>query len=414
MIKELGDALVEITGYDNISMQPNSGAQGEYAGLLAIRNYQQANDQGHRNICLIPSSAHGTNPASASMLDMKVVIVGCDENGNVDVNDLRAKAEQHTDHLSALMVTYPSTHGVFEEQIREVCQIVHDNGGQVYMDGANMNAQVGVSKPGDIGSDVSHLNLHKTFAIPHGGGGPGMGPIGVKEHLAPYLPNHVVSPLEGDNEGVGAVAAAQHGSAAILPISWMYCVLLGKDGLRQSTELAILNANYVTEKLSGHYPVLYRGRNNKVAHECIVDIRPIKEESGISEEDIAKRLMDYGFHAPTMSFPVAGTLMIEPTESESKHELDRFIEAMTAIREEVRKVQNGEWPLDNNPLVNAPHTMADLAGAEWDRPYSREEAVFPSQATRVSKYWPTVNRVDNVYGDRHFICSCPSIESYQD
>ncbi|MTI12377.1 aminomethyl-transferring glycine dehydrogenase [Sansalvadorimonas verongulae] len=414
MIRELGDALVEITGYDNISMQPNSGAQGEYAGLLAIRNYQQANDEGHRNICLIPSSAHGTNPASASMLDMKVVIVACDENGNVDVDDLRAKAEKHADHLSALMVTYPSTHGVFEEQIREVCQIVHDNGGQVYMDGANMNAQVGVSKPGDIGSDVSHLNLHKTFAIPHGGGGPGMGPIGVKAHLAPYLPNHVVSPLKGDNEGIGAVAAAQHGSAAILPISWMYCVLLGKEGLRQSTEMAILNANYMTEKLSAHYPVLYRGRNNKVAHECIVDIRPIKEESGISEEDIAKRLMDYGFHAPTMSFPVAGTLMIEPTESESKHELDRFIEAMTAIREEIRKVQDGEWPLDNNPLVNAPHTMVDLASAEWDRPYSREEAVFPSQATRASKYWPTVNRVDNVYGDRHFICSCPSIETYQD
>ncbi|WP_281647433.1 aminomethyl-transferring glycine dehydrogenase [Parendozoicomonas sp. Alg238-R29] len=414
MIKELGDALVEITGYDNISMQPNSGAQGEYAGLLAIRNYQQANDQEHRNICLIPSSAHGTNPASAALLDMKVVIVACDEDGNVDVEDLRAKAEEHSEKLSALMVTYPSTHGVFEEQIREICQIIHDNGGQVYMDGANMNAQVGVSKPGEIGSDVSHLNLHKTFAIPHGGGGPGMGPIGVKSHLAPYLPNHVVSPLAGDNEGIGAVAAAQHGSASILPISWMYCVLLGKEGLRQSTEMAILNANYMTEKLSAHYPILYRGRNNKVAHECIVDIRPLKEESGISEEDIAKRLMDYGFHAPTMSFPVAGTLMIEPTESESKAEIDRFIEAMISIREEIGKVESGEWPLENNPLVNAPHTMVDLASAEWERPYSREEAVFPSEATRVSKYWPTVNRVDNVYGDRHFICSCPSIESYQD
>ncbi len=414
MIQELNDALVEITGYDNLSMQPNSGAQGEYAGLLAIRNYQRANNQGHRNVCLIPSSAHGTNPASASMLDMKIVIVACDENGNVDVEDLQAKAEQHSQHLSALMVTYPSTHGVFEEQIREVCQIVHDHGGQVYMDGANMNAQVGVSKPGDMGSDVSHLNLHKTFAIPHGGGGPGMGPIGVKAHLAPYLPNHAVSPIKGESEGVGAVSAAPFGSSSILPISWMYCMLLGKEGLRSSTELAILNANYTAERLSAHYPILFRGRNNRVAHECIVDIRPIKESSGVSEEDIAKRLMDYGFHAPTMSFPVAGTLMIEPTESESKLEIDRFIDAMIAIRKEIEQVEAGELPEDNNPLCNAPHTMADLTDAAWDRPYSRELAVFPTPATQQAKYWPTVNRVDNVYGDRHFICSCPGIESYED
>ncbi len=413
MIKELESSLEEITGYDAISMQPNSGAQGEYAGLLAIRNYQEANGQSHRNVCLIPSSAHGTNPASAAMVSMKVIIVECDEDGNVDVEDLRNKAETHKENLSALMVTYPSTHGVFEEQIRTICEIIHNNGGQVYMDGANMNAQVGVSKPGDIGSDVSHLNLHKTFAIPHGGGGPGMGPIGVKSHLAPYLPNHSVSPIEGENEGIGAVSAAPFGSSSILPISWMYNLLLGRDGLRKSTELAILNANYMAEKLSAHYPVLYRGRNNKVAHECIIDIRPLKEASGVTEEDIAKRLMDYGFHAPTMSFPVAGTLMIEPTESESKVEIDRFIEAMVSIREEIRKVQDGEWPSDNNPLCQAPHTMTDLVSTEWNRPYSRDQAVFPSATSRLAKYWPTTNRIDNVFGDRNFICSCPDIDSYR-
>ncbi|MRI35285.1 glycine dehydrogenase (aminomethyl-transferring) [Endozoicomonas sp. OPT23] len=413
MIHELEDALAEITGYDAVSMQPNSGAQGEYAGLLAIRKYQESIGQEHRDICLIPSSAHGTNPASAAMVSMKVVIVECDEDGNVDVEDLKAKAEKHSENLSALMVTYPSTHGVFEEEIRNICQIIHDNGGQVYMDGANMNAQVGVSKPGEIGSDVSHLNLHKTFAIPHGGGGPGMGPIGVKSHLAPFLPNHQVNPIEGDNEGIGAVSAAPFGSSSILPISWMYCVTLGREGLRESTELAILNANYLTEKLSGHYPILFRGRTGMVAHECIIDIRPLKDASGVTEEDIAKRLMDYGFHAPTMSFPVAGTLMIEPTESESKVEIDRFIDAMISIRKEVEKVQAGEWPLENNPLGNAPHTMSDLVSADWDRPYSREEGVFPSKATRDSKYWPTVNRVDNVHGDRHFVCSCPSIDVYR-
>ena len=413
MINQLEKDLEEITGYDAISMQPNSGAQGEYAGLLAIRNYQEASGQAHRNICLIPSSAHGTNPASAAMLGMKVVIVECDENGNVDVEDLHKKAEQHSENLSALMVTYPSTHGVYEEEIRTICQIVHDHGGQVYMDGANMNALVGVAKPGEMGSDVSHLNLHKTFAIPHGGGGPGMGPIGVRAHLAPYLPNHTVSPIDGNHEGMGAVSAAPFGSSSILPISYLYIVMLGQKGLRKATEVAILSANYMTEKLSGHYPVLYRGRNNKVAHECIVDIRPIKEASGISEEDIAKRLMDYGFHAPTMSFPVAGTLMIEPTESETLDELDRFIEAMISIRKEVDNVQKGEWPADNNPLVNAPHTLEDISETGWDRPYSKEIAAFPAAKCKHTKYWPAANRVDNVFGDRNFSCSCASVDAYK-
>ena len=411
MIRQLEEALVEITGYDAISMQPNSGAQGEYTGLLAIRNYQLASGQGHRNICLIPSSAHGTNPASATMLGMKVVIVACDQQGNVDLEDLTAKATQHSEQLSALMVTYPSTHGVYEESIRTICQVIHDHGGQVYVDGANMNAMVGVSRPGDIGADVSHLNLHKTFAIPHGGGGPGMGPIGVKRHLAPYLPNHLVSPVDEQGKKMGAVAAAPFGSASILPISWMYINTLGRDGLTRATEVAILHANYIANRLADHYPILYRGRNNRVAHECIIDIRPIKAQSGISEEDIAKRLMDYGFHAPTMSFPVAGTLMIEPTESESMAELDRFIAAMIAIRKEIDQVTNGHWPKDNNPLVNAPHTMADLTDEQWQRPYSRTVAAFP--ANQKTKYWPTANRIDNVYGDRNFICSCPGIDSYR-
>ncbi len=414
MINELEADLVEITGYDNVSMQPNSGAQGEYAGLLAIRKYQEANGEGHRNVCLIPSSAHGTNPASAAMMGMKVVITECDANGNVDVADMRAKAELHKDNLSALMITYPSTHGVYEEEIVEICDIIHRNGGQVYMDGANMNAQVGISKPGIIGSDVSHLNLHKTFAIPHGGGGPGVGPIGVKSHLAPYLPGHQVSPTGVVSADNGAVSAAPYGSGAILPITWAYIKMLGKSGLKRSTQMAILNANYMTEQLAGHYPVLYRGRNNKVAHECIVDIRPLKESSGVSEEDIAKRLMDYGFHAPTMSFPVAGTLMIEPTESESKVEIDRFVDALVQIRAEIDKVESGVWPADNNPLCNAPHTQADVMSADWDRPYSREDAVFPNAATRANKFWPATNRIDNVYGDRNFICSCPGVDSYRD
>lgn len=410
MIRQLEQALVEITGYDAISMQPNSGAQGEYAGLLAIRNYQRANQQEHRDVCLIPSSAHGTNPASAAMLGMKIVTITCDNNGNVDVDDLRVKAEEHSDRLSALMVTYPSTHGVYEEEIRTICQIIHNNGGQVYMDGANMNAMVGVSRPGDIGSDVSHLNLHKTFAIPHGGGGPGMGPIGVKSHLVPFLPNHPVSSIEDHNEGMGAVSAAPFGSPSILPVSWMYITMLGSKGLKKSTEVAILHANYMAKQLGDHYQILYQGKNYHVAHECIIDIRPIKDASGITEEDIAKRLMDYGFHAPTMSFPVAGTLMIEPTESESKGEIDRFISAMISIRKEIDQIAAGAWPKDNNPLVNAPHTMEDLAEDEWHRPYSRKVAAFPSPFSHSAKYWPAANRIDNVYGDRNFICSCPEIK----
>jgi glycine dehydrogenase len=413
MLKELEQMLVDITGYDNVSMQPNSGAQGEYAGLLAIRKYQESIGEGHRDICLIPSSAHGTNPASAAMMGMKVVIVECDARGNVDVADMRAKAEQHSESLSCLMITYPSTHGVFEQEIVEICDLVHKHGGQVYMDGANMNAQVGISKPGLIGSDVSHLNLHKTFAIPHGGGGPGMGPIGVKRHLAPFLPGHQVSAVPGLENQNGAVSAAPFGSGAILPISYLYIRMLGKTGLKASTQVAILGANYLAEKLGEHYPILYRGRNGRVAHECIVDIRPLKDACGVSEEDIAKRLMDYGFHAPTMSFPVAGTLMIEPTESEPKAELDRFIEAMVKIRAEISRVESGEWTLENNPLHHAPHTMADLVG-DWDRPYGRDEAVFPTEATRRSKFWPAANRIDNVYGDRNFICSCPSVEAYRE
>ena len=414
MIDELAAFLVEITGYDHISMQPNSGAQGEYAGLVAIRRYQAAIGEGHRDVCLIPSSAHGTNPASAAMAQMKVVVVECDAYGNIDLDDLRTKAEQHSGDLSAIMITYPSTHGVFEESVREVCGIVHRHGGQVYVDGANMNAQVGIARPGDFGGDVSHLNLHKTFCIPHGGGGPGMGPIGVKAHLAPFVSNHVVTPIEGVNADCGAVSAAAFGSAAILPISWAYIKMMGARGLTRATELAILNANYVARRLVTHYPVLYRGANGTVAHECIIDIRPLKAASGISEEDIAKRLMDYGFHAPTMSFPVPGTLMVEPTESESRYEIDRFCEAMIAIRQEIAKVESGAWPADDNPLVHAPHTMADLMDDAWERPYSRELGAFPSEAVKGAKVWPAVNRVDNVFGDRQLVCSCPSIDAYRD
>ncbi len=411
LAKDLKEKLCEITGYDAFSLQPNSGASGEYAGLIAIQRYHESRGEGHRNVCLIPSSAHGTNPATASMVSMKVVVVKCDDEGNIDIDDLAAKIEKYKDNLSSIMITYPSTHGVYEEKVKEVCEMVHAAGGQVYLDGANMNAQVGLTSPGFIGSDVSHLNLHKTFCIPHGGGGPGMGPIGVKSHLAPFLPGHIENGVEGEDF---AVSAADFGSASILPISWAYIAMMGEAGLSNATKVAILNANYVMERLRPHYPVLYRGKNGRVAHECIIDIRPLKEETGISEEDIAKRLMDYGFHAPTMSFPVAGTLMVEPTESEDLAELNRFCDAMISIREEMTKVKNGEWPLENNPLVNAPHTQVDLSAEEWDRPYSRELGCFPSKATKSWKYWPTVNRVDNVYGDRNLICSCPSIDNYED
>jgi glycine dehydrogenase len=413
MINQLGDWLVNITGYDNISMQPNSGAQGEYAGMVAIRKYHESRGEGHRNICLIPVSAHGTNPATAAMTSYDVVLVECDKRGNIDMADLKAKAAEVGDRLAAIMVTYPSTHGVFEESIRELCDIIHSYGGQVYMDGANMNAQVGLTAPGFIGSDVSHLNLHKTFCIPHGGGGPGMGPIGVKSHLAPFLPNHAVVSIDGTGSDNGAVSAAPFGSAGILPISWMYIAMMGGEGLKQATEYAILNANYMAKKLDPLFPVLYRGTNGRVAHECIIDIRPLKEASGITEMDIAKRLMDFGYHSPTMSFPVAGTLMIEPTESESKAELDKFIEAMSTIRAEIAKVEAGEWTVDNNPLAYAPHTMQDIFDPAWDRAYERQYAAFPAAYVAENKFWPTVTRIDDVYGDRNLICSCPSPEAYR-
>lgn len=413
LLSTLSDWLINITGYDAMSMQPNSGAQGEYAGLLAIQKYHHSRGDFHRNICLIPSSAHGTNPASAQMMSMQVVVVDCDKNGNVDLADLRAKALEAGDNLSCIMVTYPSTHGVYEEGIKTICDIVHAHGGQVYLDGANMNAQVGVTSPGYVGADVSHLNLHKTFCIPHGGGGPGMGPIGVKKHLAPFLPNHSVIHIQGTALNNGAVSAAPFGSASILPISWMYIAMMGSRGLRQATEVAIMSANYVAKQLGQHYPILYKGRNDRVAHECIIDLRPLKESCGVTEMDVAKRLQDYGFHSPTMSFPVAGTLMVEPTESESKAELDRFIEAMISIRQEVDKVASGEWPQDNNPLHNAPHTLADIVDSSWERPYDRQVAAYPVAAVKVNKFWPSVNRIDDVYGDRNLICSCPSVDSYR-
>ena len=408
MIDGLENMLVEITGFDAICMQPNSGAQGEYAGLLAIRRYHQSRGDSQRDICLIPASAHGTNPASAQLCGMRVVVVQCDKNGNVDVDDLRAKAEKHRDNLAALMITYPSTHGVFEEAIREICAIVHDCGGQVYIDGANMNAMVGLCAPGKFGGDVSHLNLHKTFCIPHGGGGPGVGPCAVKAHLAPFLPKAAVAEtFETAGVGEGAmVSAATYGSASILPISWMYIVMMGAEGLRRATQVALLNANYVAKRLEPHYRTLYTGRNGLVAHECILDLRPLKDSSGISVDDVAKRLMDFGFHAPTMSFPVAGTLMIEPTESESKAELDRFCDAMIRIREEIRMVEDGRLDREDNPLKHAPHTAMQAAASEWSHGYSRELAVFPLATLKQQKYWPPVARVDNVYGDKNVFCSC--------
>ena len=408
MIADLSDKLCRITGYDAISMQPNSGAQGEYAGLLTIAAYHKARGQRHRNICLIPMSAHGTNPASAMMVGWKVVPVKSAENGDIDLDDFREKAEKHSENLAGCMITYPSTHGVFEETVMDVCAITHDHGGQVYIDGANMNAMMGLSRPGDLGGDVSHLNLHKTFAIPHGGGGPGMGPIGVKAHLTAHLPGH---PETGDAQG--PVSAAPYGSASILTISWAYCLMMGGAGLTQATRVAILNANYIAKRLEGAFDVLYRGPTGRVAHECIIDTRPFADSAGVTVDDIAKRLMDAGFHAPTMSWPVAGTLMIEPTESETRAELDRFCDAMLAIREEIREIEDGRMDAENNPLKNAPHTMEDLV-RDWDRPYSREQGCFPPGAFRVDKYWPPVNRVDNAWGDRNLVCICPPMEDYAD
>ncbi|WP_227430797.1 aminomethyl-transferring glycine dehydrogenase [Psychrobacter sp. I-STPA6b] len=415
MIDGLQEQLKAITGFDEISMQPNSGASGEYAGLLAIRRYHESLGQNERNICLIPRSAHGTNPATAQMMGMKVVVVNTDDNGNVDLDDLTAKCEEHSEQLGALMITYPSTHGVFEEGIRDICDLIHKHGGQVYMDGANMNAQVGIMQPADVGADVLHMNLHKTFCIPHGGGGPGMGPIGMKSHLAPFMANHSVSPVHNAQNDCTAVSSAPYGSASILPISYMYITMMGRDGLLEATKLALLNANYIASQLKDDYPVLYTGKNGRVAHECIIDIRPLKEQTGISESDIAKRLMDYGFHAPTMSFPVAGTLMIEPTESESKEELDRFISALKQIKQEALKVQKGEdgWTLEDNPLVNAPHTAFVIASEQWSHPYSRDEASFPLEYVRQHKFWSSVGRIDDVYGDKNLMCSCPSIDNYE-
>ncbi len=406
MIADLSDKLCQITGYDAISMQPNSGAQGEYAGLLTIAEYHRSRGEGHRNICLIPTSAHGTNPASAQMVGWTVVPVASAENGDIDVADFRAKVEQHSQDLAGCMITYPSTHGVFEETVHEVCGIIHQHGGQVYIDGANMNAMVGLSRPGDLGGDVSHLNLHKTFCIPHGGGGPGMGPIGVKAHLTPHLPGHP----EGEGE-VGPVSAAPFGSPSLLPISWAYCLMMGGEGLTQATRVAILNANYIAKRLEGAFDVLYKGPTGRVAHECILDVRPFADSADVSVDDIAKRLIDCGFHAPTMSWPVSGTLMVEPTESETKAELDRFCDAMLAIRSEIAVIEAGRMDPTNNPLKNAPHTSNDLIG-DWDRPYSREQGCFPPGAFRVDKYWPPVNRVDNVYGDRNLVCTCPPMSDY--
>ncbi len=412
MIGQLSQWLCTITGFDALCVQPNSGAQGEYAGLVSIRRYQAAQGQGHRDVCLIPKSAHGTNPATAHMAGLQVVVVDCDDSGNVDVADLKAKAEQHAAKLSCLMLTYPSTHGVFEEAVMEMCRIIHAHGGQVYMDGANLNAQVGLTSPGHIGADVSHINLHKTFAIPHGGGGPGMGPIGLKAHLAPHAPGHVFA---ADRVGSqGAVSAAPFGSASILPISWMYIAMMGGSGLKQATEVAILNANYVAARLKDHYPVLYTGAHGRVAHECILDIRAIKAATGIAEIDIAKRLMDYGFHAPTVSFPVAGTLMVEPTESESLHELDRFIDAMIQIRDEIRAIEEGKLDREDNPLKHAPHTANVVSASEWTRAYPRELAAFPLSSLRRQKYWPPVARVDNVYGDKNVMCACIPVDAYKE
>ncbi|MGW9423092.1 aminomethyl-transferring glycine dehydrogenase [Streptomyces koyangensis] len=413
LIRELGERLAEVTGYDKVSLQPNAGSQGELAGLLAVRGYHRANGDLDRTVCLIPSSAHGTNAASAVMAGMKVVVVKTSDDGEIEIEDLRAKIEQYREQLAVLMITYPSTHGVFEEHVADICAAVHDAGGQVYVDGANLNALVGLAKPGRFGGDVSHLNLHKTFCIPHGGGGPGVGPVGVREHLAPYLPNHPLQPAAGPATGVGPISAAPWGSAGILPISWSYVRLMGGEGLKRATQVAVLGANYIAKRLEPHFPVLYTGPGGLVAHECIIDLRPLTKATGVSVDDVAKRLVDYGFHAPTMSFPVAGTLMIEPTESENLAELDRFCEAMIAIRAEIEQVATGAWPAEDNPLRNAPHTARTLTG-DWDHPYTREEAVFPAGVHAADKYWPPVRRIDQAYGDRNLVCSCPPLDAYED
>ncbi|MBV7653214.1 aminomethyl-transferring glycine dehydrogenase [Streptomyces albidoflavus] len=413
LIRELEERLAEVTGYDKVSLQPNAGSQGELAGLLAVRGYHRANGDLDRTVCLIPSSAHGTNAASAVMAGMKVVVVKTSDDGEIEIEDLRAKIEQYREQLAVLMITYPSTHGVFEEHVADICAAVHDAGGQVYVDGANLNALVGLAKPGRFGGDVSHLNLHKTFCIPHGGGGPGVGPVGVREHLAPFLPNHPLQPAAGPATGVGPVSAAPWGSAGILPISWSYVRLMGGEGLKRATQVAVLGANYIAKRLEPHFPVLYTGPGGLVAHECIIDLRPLTKATGVSVDDVAKRLVDYGFHAPTMSFPVAGTLMIEPTESENLAELDRFCEAMIAIRGEIEQVATGAWPAEDNPLRNAPHTARTLTG-DWDHPYSREEAVFPAGVHAADKYWPPVRRIDQAYGDRNLVCSCPPLDAYED
>ena len=414
LFTDLKNWLRSITGFSGVSLQPNAGAQGEFAGLMVIKKYHENNGDKNRNVCLIPSSAHGTNPASAQMVGMKVVVIKCDEHGNVDIEDLKEKATTHSENLAALMVTYPSTHGVFEEKITEICELIHNNGGQVYMDGANLNALVGIAKPGKFGPDVCHINLHKTFCIPHGGGGPGMGPIACKRHLEVFLPNHAVIKDCGPVTGMGAVSAAPWGSSSILSISWMYIKMMGSEGLKKASQVAILNANYLAHKLKDTFPILYKGKNGNVAHECIIDIRKIKSEAGITEEDIAKRLIDFGFHAPTMSWPVAGTMMIEPTESEGLQEIDRFCNTLKKIKEEIDKVQSGEYDKIDNPIKNSPHTHVELIANKWEHKYEREEAAYPSEFLKQIKYWPPVARVDNVYGDKNLVCSCPSIDEYKD
>jgi glycine dehydrogenase len=414
LFTDLKNWLRSVTGFSGVSLQPNAGAQGEFAGLMVIKKYHEQNGETNRNVCLIPSSAHGTNPASAQMVGMKVVVIKCDEHGNVDINDLKEKAEIHKDNLAALMVTYPSTHGVFEEKITEICELIHNNGGQVYMDGANLNALVGVAKPGKFGPDVCHINLHKTFCIPHGGGGPGMGPIACKKHLEKYLPKHSVIKDCGPATGMGAVSAAPWGSSSILSISWMYIKMMGSEGLKKASQVAILNANYLAHKLKDAFPILYKGKNGNVAHECIIDIRKIKSETGITEEDIAKRLIDFGFHAPTMSWPVAGTMMIEPTESEGLDEINRFCNTLITIKNEIDKIQSGQFDKIDNPIKNAPHTHVEVAANKWDHKYEREEAAYPTEILKSTKYWPPVARVDNVYGDKNLFCTCPSIDEYKD